>query len=100
VLNGTAQVLFDGTVRVSTVIQYSLYRNSARIMDNQAAGNAARYKTNSLSKGRSRNAISFKTACHGGDFVSTVRRAAPPTAGDLAVVCTTRRFAISHLSDT
>jgi len=69
-------------------------------MDYQAAGNAARYKTNSLSKGRSHNAIYFKTVCHGGVFVSTVRCAAPPTTGKLAVACTTRKFAISRLSDS
>jgi hypothetical protein len=69
-------------------------------MDYQAAGNAARYKTNSLSKGRSHNTIYFKTVCHGGVFVSTVRCAEPPTTGNLAVACTNRQFSISRFSDT
>jgi hypothetical protein len=68
-------------------------------VDYQAAGNAARYKTKSLSKGRSHNAIYFKTVCHGGAFVSIVLCAAPPTE-NLAVACTNRQFAISRLSDT
>jgi hypothetical protein len=69
-------------------------------MDYQSAGKAARYKTNSLYKGRSHNAIYFRTVCHGGVFVRTVRCAAPPTTGNLAVACTTRKFAIRRLSDS
>jgi len=106
VLNGIAQVLFWRYSSFVCELQFNAayiatgHTASARIMDYQAAGNAAHYKTNSLSKGRSRNAIYFKTVCHGGVFVSTVRRAEPPTAGNLAVTCTTRKFAISRFSDT
>jgi len=107
VLNGIAQVLFDGTVpscvncnSIHLTSQLGTWTERVLWTTKPQVTNGALYKTNSVSKGRSRNAIYFKTVCHGGVFVSTGRRAAPPNAGKLAVACTARKFAISHLSDT
>jgi hypothetical protein len=69
-------------------------------VDYQAPGNVAHYQTFSLSKGRSHNAIYFKTVYHGGVFVSTVRCAAPPTNRNPCGNPTYRQFALSRLSDT
>jgi len=67
VLNGIAQVLFDGTVpscvnRSSIQLTSQLGTRTARIVEYQAAGNAARYKTNSLPKGRLTSKLSVAVA--------------------------------------